>query len=240
MECWVKLLKSASNILVILMEKVLNTIINITVVFYFGVIIGGKFWCRCAQMQYISSSCVFQRKENGWDKFPLCPQEASLQTSRSGSDQRNHQTGQLAGHLSGSVYCWSGTAQTCWHMQVGLTKKQPFFFFYCFRQCLTNHISLWRYWHRSLNPRKLIEVKFSHLSRNMTMQRTMKLYRLPEVGENAHIYSKSKKEAIFCQHALFSSPDQSPAGPEDFRSATDDQEGCASGASPPPWIPEPV
>lgn len=41
-----------------------------------------------------------------------------------------------------------------------------------------------RYWHRSLNPRKLIEVKFSHLSRNMTMQRTMKLYRLPEVGAN--------------------------------------------------------
>ncbi|XP_037266908.1 glycylpeptide N-tetradecanoyltransferase 1 isoform X2 [Falco biarmicus] len=37
-----------------------------------------------------------------------------------------------------------------------------------------------RYWHRSLNPRKLIEVKFSHLSRNMTMQRTTKLYRLPE------------------------------------------------------------
>jgi glycylpeptide N-tetradecanoyltransferase len=38
-----------------------------------------------------------------------------------------------------------------------------------------------RYWHRSLNPRKLIDVKFSHLSRNMTMQRTLKLYKLPEV-----------------------------------------------------------
>ncbi|GFO46427.1 glycylpeptide n-tetradecanoyltransferase [Plakobranchus ocellatus] len=38
-----------------------------------------------------------------------------------------------------------------------------------------------RYWHRSLNPRKLIEVKFSHLSRNMTMQRTLKLYKLPDV-----------------------------------------------------------
>ncbi|XP_076361396.1 glycylpeptide N-tetradecanoyltransferase 2-like isoform X1 [Tachypleus tridentatus] len=37
-----------------------------------------------------------------------------------------------------------------------------------------------RYWHRSLNPRKLIDVKFSHLSRNMTMQRTLKLYKLPE------------------------------------------------------------
>ena len=34
-----------------------------------------------------------------------------------------------------------------------------------------------RYWHRSLNPKKLIEVKFSHLSKNMTMQRHIKLYR---------------------------------------------------------------
>ena len=36
------------------------------------------------------------------------------------------------------------------------------------------------YWHRSLNPKKLIDVKFSYLQRNMTMQRTIKLYRLPE------------------------------------------------------------
>ena len=42
------------------------------------------------------------------------------------------------------------------------------------------------YWHRSLNPKKLIEVKFSHLSRNMTMQRTMKLYRLPEVRNSSN------------------------------------------------------
>lgn len=48
---------------------------------------------------------------------------------------------------------------------------------------------LYRYWHRSLNPRKLIEVKFSHLSRNMTMQRTMKLYRLPEVSEDMRLIS---------------------------------------------------
>lgn len=37
-----------------------------------------------------------------------------------------------------------------------------------------------RYWHRSINPKKLIEVKFSHLSRNMTMQRHLKLYKLPD------------------------------------------------------------
>lgn len=44
------------------------------------------------------------------------------------------------------------------------------------------HINFYseRYWHRSLNPKKLIEVKFSHLSRNMTMQRHLKLYRLPD------------------------------------------------------------
>ncbi|KAA0192750.1 Glycylpeptide N-tetradecanoyltransferase, partial [Fasciolopsis buskii] len=37
-----------------------------------------------------------------------------------------------------------------------------------------------RYWHRPLNPRKLLECGFSHLSHNMTLQRTIKLYRLPE------------------------------------------------------------
>jgi len=41
-------------------------------------------------------------------------------------------------------------------------------------------VSKCRYWHRSLNPKKLIEVKFSYLQRNMTMQRTIKMYRLPE------------------------------------------------------------
>ncbi|PRD26323.1 UNVERIFIED_CONTAM: Nmt1 [Trichonephila clavipes] len=45
---------------------------------------------------------------------------------------------------------------------------------------LPKPIGTCRYWHRSLNPRKLIEVKFSHLSRNMTMQRTLKLYKLPD------------------------------------------------------------
>ncbi|XP_015179796.1 PREDICTED: glycylpeptide N-tetradecanoyltransferase 1 [Polistes dominula] len=45
---------------------------------------------------------------------------------------------------------------------------------------LPKPVATCRYWHRSLNPKKLIEIKFSHLSRNMTMQRTLKLYKLPE------------------------------------------------------------
>lgn len=37
-----------------------------------------------------------------------------------------------------------------------------------------------RYWHRSINPKKLISVGFSHLAPHLTMSATMKLYRLPD------------------------------------------------------------
>lgn len=36
-----------------------------------------------------------------------------------------------------------------------------------------------RYWHRSLNPKKLIDVGFSALAPRMTMARTIRLYKLP-------------------------------------------------------------
>lgn len=52
---------------------------------------------------------------------------------------------------------------------------------------LPKPIATCRYWHRSLNPKKLIEVKFSHLSRKMTMQRTLKLYKLPEQPKTANL-----------------------------------------------------
>lgn len=37
-----------------------------------------------------------------------------------------------------------------------------------------------QYWHRSLNPKKLIAVGFSRLAPRMTMARTLKLYKLPD------------------------------------------------------------
>lgn len=37
-----------------------------------------------------------------------------------------------------------------------------------------------QYWHRSLNPKKLIDVGFSRLGQRMTMSRTIKLFKLPE------------------------------------------------------------
>ncbi|KAI8492077.1 glycylpeptide N-tetradecanoyltransferase [Branchiostoma belcheri] len=60
-----------------------------------------------------------------------------------------------------------------------------------------------RYWHRSLNPKKLIEVKFSHLSRNMTMQRTIKLYKLPDEPKTPGLRPMVKSD-IPQVHALLS------------------------------------
>ncbi|KFO25651.1 Glycylpeptide N-tetradecanoyltransferase 2 [Fukomys damarensis] len=59
---------------------------------------------------------------------------------------------------------------------------------------LPKPVATCRYWHRSLNPRKLVEVKFSHLSRNMTLQRTVKLYRLPEVTKTSGLRPMEPKD----------------------------------------------
>ncbi|XP_062331124.1 glycylpeptide N-tetradecanoyltransferase 1-like isoform X3 [Osmerus eperlanus] len=42
-----------------------------------------------------------------------------------------------------------------------------------------------RYWHRSLNPRKLTDLDLSSQGRNMTLQRSLKLHRLPEGSDGA-------------------------------------------------------
>ncbi|XP_068639924.1 glycylpeptide N-tetradecanoyltransferase 1-like [Aristolochia californica] len=45
---------------------------------------------------------------------------------------------------------------------------------------LPTPIATCQYWHRSLNPKKLIDVGFSRLGARMTMSRTIKLYKIPE------------------------------------------------------------
>ncbi|XP_060533019.1 glycylpeptide N-tetradecanoyltransferase [Cylas formicarius] len=66
---------------------------------------------------------------------------------------------------------------------------------------LPKPVSTCTYWHRSLNPKKLIEVKFSHLSRNMTMQRTLKLYKLPDQPKTPG-FRKMKAEDVDETHKL--------------------------------------
>ena len=46
---------------------------------------------------------------------------------------------------------------------------------------LPKPVSVCRYWHRSLNPKKLVDVQFSSLHRHMTLQRMIRIYKLPEV-----------------------------------------------------------
>jgi len=51
-----------------------------------------------------------------------------------------------------------------------------------------------RYYHRSLNPKKLIEVGFSHLAARMTISRTIKLYKMPEEPQIKGIRALTEKD----------------------------------------------
>jgi glycylpeptide N-tetradecanoyltransferase len=50
-----------------------------------------------------------------------------------------------------------------------------------------------RYYHRSLNPKKLIEVGFSHLGQRMTIARTVKLYKLPDEAQTPNLKQMEEK-----------------------------------------------
>ena len=52
-----------------------------------------------------------------------------------------------------------------------------------------------RYFHRSLNPKKLIEVGFSKLGKRMTLSRTIKLHKLPQKTSTPGLRRMSKEDA---------------------------------------------
>ncbi|VEN54848.1 unnamed protein product [Callosobruchus maculatus] len=54
-----------------------------------------------------------------------------------------------------------------------------------------------------LNPKKLIDVKFSHLSRNMTMQRTLKLFKLPDRPRTPGFRKMTAKDVPQAHKLLF-------------------------------------
>ncbi|KAG7397434.1 glycylpeptide N-tetradecanoyltransferase [Phytophthora boehmeriae] len=55
-------------------------------------------------------------------------------------------------------------------------------------------VSQCRYFHRSLNPKKLIEVGFSRLAPRMTMTRTIKMFKLPETTSVPGFRPMQKKD----------------------------------------------
>eukprot|EP01023_Acetabularia_acetabulum_P058856 TRINITY_DN7008_c0_g2_i2.p1 TRINITY_DN7008_c0_g2~~TRINITY_DN7008_c0_g2_i2.p1 ORF type:complete len:266 (-),score=52.74 TRINITY_DN7008_c0_g2_i2:360-1157(-) len=60
---------------------------------------------------------------------------------------------------------------------------------------LPRPIASCRYWHRSLNPKKLIDVGFSRLAPRMTMARTIKLFKLAEEPITAGVRDMQEKDA---------------------------------------------
>lgn len=59
---------------------------------------------------------------------------------------------------------------------------------------LPKPVSTTQYWHRSLNPKKLISVGFSRLQPRMTMARTIKLYKLPDKPSTPGIRLLEKRD----------------------------------------------
>lgn len=55
-----------------------------------------------------------------------------------------------------------------------------------------------RYYHRSLNPKKLIEVGFSRLAPRMTMVRTIKLYALPDAPQTRGLRPLKEVDCEIC------------------------------------------
>jgi len=64
---------------------------------------------------------------------------------------------------------------------------------------LPRPVSECRYYHRSLNPKKLIDVGFSHLGPRMTMARTIKLYKVPDTPQLSGMreMKESDKSRVF-------------------------------------------
>ncbi|XP_054860427.1 glycylpeptide N-tetradecanoyltransferase 1-like isoform X2 [Amphiprion ocellaris] len=67
---------------------------------------------------------------------------------------------------------------------------------------LPTPISSCRLWHRPLNPRKLMEVNYPGLRQNITLQRALKLNRLPEVTKIQGLRPMTKEDAPGIQSLL--------------------------------------
>jgi Myristoyl-CoA:protein N-myristoyltransferase, N-terminal domain len=53
---------------------------------------------------------------------------------------------------------------------------------------LPKPVATCRYWHRSINPRKLVDVGFTHLSERSTMSRLIKLNKLPQKPQSQGVF----------------------------------------------------
>ena len=59
-----------------------------------------------------------------------------------------------------------------------------------------------QYWHRSLDPKKLIAVGFSRLQPRMTLARTLKLYKIPDTPQIPGIRLMRPADSVKVGHVI--------------------------------------
>lgn len=59
-----------------------------------------------------------------------------------------------------------------------------------------------QYWHRSLDPKKLIAVGFSRLQPRMTLARTLKLYKIPDTPQIPGIRLMRPADSVKVGHMI--------------------------------------
>jgi glycylpeptide N-tetradecanoyltransferase len=67
---------------------------------------------------------------------------------------------------------------------------------------LPKPVATCRYFHRSLNPKKLVETGFSHLARDMTMARLIKRYKLSAETSTPGLRPLEEKDVTAVTHLL--------------------------------------
>lgn len=92
----------------------------------------------------------------------------------------------------GDLYCGCGNSNPRGDMQVR---------FLCSSRSI-QLLSLIRYNHRPINVRKLVDIKFTYVQRNMTLARMMRLHKLPSTPRLANLREMTEKD-IPQVHALY-------------------------------------
>lgn len=142
-------------------------------------LLNNEMCCSTQKMVEINFLCV-HKKLRSKRVAPVLIREITRRVNQTGIFQAVYTAGVVLPKPIGT--CRSAQYFNTFPKYLLSTDTQKFYAYCLVKIMSTNYFlrCLGRYWHRSLNPKKLIEVKFSHLSRNMTMQRTLKLYKLPD------------------------------------------------------------
>lgn len=103
------------------------------------------------------------------NQLPLCTQAVTIKTTCARAYQGGHPSDTPERCLPSYLYCWSDNPDANINLQVRALLCYPPSAYFCAR-----------YYHRSLNVPKLVDVGFCYVPRNMTQARMIRLNAVPE------------------------------------------------------------